>query len=101
MSPSFVLPVRPSGIWKRSRCTPAAPGAQHAKYRRAIDQAFAVLRDHPQIGRPRDDLCPGCRGFPVEQHVIYYDQPDDHTIFVRRILHARQDAKAALTDPRS
>lgn len=76
-------------------------GAQHAKYRRAIDQAFAVLRDHPQIGRPRDDLCPGCRGFPVEQHVIYYDQPDDHTIFVRRILHARQDAKAALTDPRS
>jgi plasmid stabilization system protein ParE len=37
----------------------------------------------------------------VEHHVIYYDQPDDSTIVVRRILHQRQDAGAAVIDPRS
>ena len=58
-----------------------------------------MLRDHPRIGRLRDDLFPGCRSVQVEQHVIYYDLPDDTTIFVRRILHARRDASAALRDP--
>jgi plasmid stabilization system protein ParE len=43
----------------------------------------------------------GCRDIHVEQHVIYYYQPDDATIVVRRILHQRQHAGVAVIDPRS
>jgi toxin ParE1/3/4 len=73
---------------------------QQAVYRAAIYQALDRLSWYPESGRPRDDLFPACRGLPVEQHVIYYYQPDDTTIIVRRILHQRQDAGAAVTDPR-
>jgi toxin ParE1/3/4 len=76
-------------------------GAQHASYRAAIDRAFTMLRAHPRLGQSRDDLYVGCRNLRVEHHVINYDQPDDATIVVRRILHQRQDAFAAVTDPRS
>lgn len=75
--------------------------AQLLAYEAAIYQTLDMLSRHPHAGRPRDDLFPGCRSFPTEQHVIYYDQPDASTILVRRILHARQDAGAAVTDPRT
>lgn len=73
--------------------------AQQAVYRAAIYQTLAMLARHPQAGRPRDDLFLGCRGLSIEQHVIYYHQPNDTTIVVRRILHQRQDASAAVQDP--
>ena len=72
---------------------------QQAIYRAAIYRMLDMLSQHPQAGRPRDDLFPGCRGIRVEQHVIYYHQPDASTIVVRRILHTRQDASAEVTDP--
>lgn len=65
----------------------------------SIDRALDMLSRHPHAGRSRDDLFPGCRGIQVEQHTIYYYQPNDTTIVVRRILHTRQDASAAVTDP--
>ena len=64
-------------------------------------EAFMMLREHPHAGRPRDDLFPGCRSVQVEQHVIYYHQPNATEIVVRRILHHRQDASAAVQEPRS
>lgn len=72
---------------------------QQAAYRAAIYRVLDILSRHPEAGRSRDDLFPGCRGLPVEQHVIYYYQPNDATIVVRRILHQRQDAGAAVRDP--
>ena len=78
-------------VWGRTR---------QESYRAALEKAFAMLRDHPRSGRPRDDLFPGCRSIQAGQHVIYYHQADA-TIVVRRILHSRQDASAALDEPAS
>lgn len=72
---------------------------QQLDYEAAIYQALDMLSRHPYAGRARDDLFPGCRGFQVEQHVIYYYQPDASTLVVRRILHGRQDASAAVSAP--
>lgn len=72
---------------------------RQASYRAALEGAFGMLQAYPQAGRPRDNLCPGCRSMHAEQHVIYYHQPDDTTIVVRRILHSRQDASAAVKAP--
>ncbi len=70
-------------------------------YEAAIYQALDKLSQNPHAGRLRDDVFPGCRSFPVEQHVIYYDQLNDTTIFVRKILHTRQDASTVVKDPDS
>ncbi|MBA3451378.1 MAG: type II toxin-antitoxin system RelE/ParE family toxin [Chloroflexia bacterium] len=72
---------------------------QQTVYRAVIYQMLEMLSQHPLAGGPRDDLFPGCRGMQIEQHVIYYYQPNDTTIVVRRILHSRQDASAAVQDP--
>jgi toxin ParE1/3/4 len=74
---------------------------QQSAYRAVIYQALDMLSRHPQAGRPRDDLFPGCRSIQVEQHVIYFHQPRAQEIDVLRILHHRQDASAAVQEPRS
>ena len=74
---------------------------QQATYETVLIQALEILSQHPRAGRPRDDLFPGCRGIQVEQHIIYYHQPDATNIVVRRILHSRQDASAAVQEPPS
>lgn len=74
---------------------------QQANYRTAIYQSLEMLSQHPQAGRPRDDRFPGCRSIQVEQHIIYFHQPRVGEIEVLRILHHRQDASAAVKDPRS
>jgi toxin ParE1/3/4 len=48
---------------------------QAETYEAAIARTLELLREHPQAGRPRDDLFPGCRSIQVEQHVIYFHQP--------------------------
>jgi toxin ParE1/3/4 len=74
---------------------------QSATYQTSIAQALSALPDHPQASRPRDDLFPGCRSIRVEHHVIYFHQPRAGEIDVLRILHHRQDASAAVQEPRS
>jgi toxin ParE1/3/4 len=68
-------------------------------YEAMIGRALDLLREHPRLGQPRDDLFPGCRSVQVEQHVIYYHQPQTTEIEVLRILHSRQDASAAVNEP--
>ena len=72
---------------------------QQATYETVMIQALEMLSQHPEAGRPRDDLFPGCRSAQVEQHVIYYHQPNAAEIVVQRILHHRQDASAAVQEP--
>ncbi|MEA2524608.1 MAG: toxin ParE1/3/4 [Thermomicrobiales bacterium] len=50
-----------------------------------------TLLDYPELGKPRDDLFPGCRNLLVERHIIFYRVTDDE-IVVSRLLHVRQDA---------
>src|SRR5690242_12797521 len=73
---------------------------QSAAYQAAITKTLSLLRNHPRLGHPRDDLLPGCRSINVEQHVIYY-QPQDREIVVLRILHGRQDPSDKVKEPRS
>ena len=74
---------------------------RQASYRAALERAFKLISEHPQLGRPRDDFFSGCRGLRVEQHVIYFHQPRPDEIEVLRILHQRQDTSAVVKDPRS
>jgi toxin ParE1/3/4 len=74
---------------------------RRVSYLAAFYRTLGRLFRYPAAGRPRDDLFLGCRDIHVEQHVIYYYQPDDATIVVRRILHQRQHAGVAVIDPRS
>jgi toxin ParE1/3/4 len=36
----------------------------------AITNRFHLLASYPRVGRGRDDLHPGLRGFPVDDYVI-------------------------------
>lgn len=63
---------------------------QALAYEAAIDRALDDVGSFPQIGRARDDLSPGYRSFPVEQHVIYYSVADI-AVTIIRILHAKMN----------
>ena len=59
-------------------------------YQAAITSGFERLRDHPAIGKARDDLETGLCAWPVEHHVIYY-RVSPGAIEIGRILHERAD----------
>lgn len=68
---------------------------QQARYLAALERGLLALLDHPEIGRPRDDLSPGSRVYLIEQHVAIYDLRGA-TLRVLRILHGRRDIARAL-----
>jgi hypothetical protein len=82
-----------------SCCTRGAPGAPANE--RGVEPRSSGLwtcfRDSPKPVA-RDDRFPGCRSLQVEQHVIYFCQPDPDEIEVIRILHQRQDAGVVVKD---
>lgn len=59
-------------------------------YEQAIDNALNKLAQHPTIGRQRADVYANVRSFPVEKHVVFYQQCDGG-IEIARILHQRMD----------
>lgn len=70
---------------------------QKDQYLAALDRALLRLGDFPQLGRARDDLHPGYRSLPIEQHIaIYTVLPTE--VYVLRILHGRMDARHAVQD---
>jgi toxin ParE1/3/4 len=54
-------------------------------YEAMIEKALEMLREHPRIGKVQDDLFPGCRSIRVEQHVVYYHQPQLDEVEIVRI----------------
>ena len=70
---------------------------QWETYEAALLRALVALSEHPFLGRARDDLRPGARSFPVEQHLILYEVFED-MVRVARIIHGRMDARRALPD---
>ena len=62
-----------------------------------INDAILMLAEHPEAGRPRDDLQTGLRYFPTGSYLIFYTV-DGRTLGIRRILHGARDIKAALFD---
>ena len=63
-------------------------------YDEAIQSALRGLTEHLELGKARDDLRPGLRCLPVEQHLILY-RITDQAISVQRVIHARQDIRRA------
>lgn len=55
-------------------------------YETAIDEAFETLRNHPRLGRLRDDLRLGLLSFPAEHHVIYYRIKPNALVDLLRVL---------------
>ena len=52
----------------------------------------------PETGRPRDEIAPGLRSFPVRPYVVFF-RPEDDTILVLRILHGRRDVDRVMREP--
>ena len=57
---------------------------------REITRRFAILRDHPHMGRQQDKLLINLRSFTVKNYVIFY-QPFDGGIEILRVLHGSRD----------
>lgn len=63
---------------------------QAVVYEAAFDEAYARLRENPEIGRERPEYGSGLRSLLVEHHLVYYRIKGD-LIEVTRILHERMD----------
>ena len=56
---------------------------------------FRLLGDNPHAGRPRDELRPGYRSFPVGEHLIFY-RIADPGIQILHVVHGRRDLERLL-----
>ena len=56
-----------------------------------------TLAEMPGMGRPRDDLAPNIRTFPLRNYLIIYREMSGG-IEVARVLSARQDYRRIFTD---
>jgi len=60
-----------------------------------IDEKCRLLAQMPGVGRKRDDLAPGLRGFPVGNYIIFYRAVQEG-IQVIRVLHGARDLPEVL-----
>ena len=68
---------------------------QQLAYNAALLRALELIGNNPHIGRAIDDVRPGYRAYPVEQHVLLYRIRGGRAS-VSRIIHSRMDARQAL-----
>ena len=55
-----------------------------------ITERFLLLSTWPRLGRARNDLRRGLRGFPVGDYVIFYRIARTDVV-IQRVLHGRRD----------
>lgn len=63
--------------------------------RRTVDlirSRLKVLESFPGAGRPRDELHPGLRSWPIDRYVVFYTS-DESEIRIVRILHGARDVQ--------
>lgn len=53
-------------------------------------QRFRTLADNPDVGRPRYELAPSLRSYPVGKYVVFY-RPFAHGIEIVRVLSGFRD----------
>jgi toxin ParE1/3/4 len=63
----------------------------------ALTSRFYLLATFPYIGRARDDLRPGLRGFPVGDYVILY-RIEAGDVLILHVLHGRRDIASLLRE---
>ena len=68
---------------------------QCGRYIRGLFERFDEIAAHPGLGRTRDELAPGVKSLPHEQHVIFYECLADDPCVVLRVLHGRRDVSSA------
>jgi len=74
-----------------ARYTRRTWGVKHARlYREEIELSIQKLALAPGLGRPREDLAPSVRSFPVARHVAFYVEREAE-IRVLRLLHPSMD----------
>jgi toxin ParE1/3/4 len=70
---------------------------QADKFIAILTEKFALLANHPFIGRDRSDMRDGIRSFPHKRYVIFYF-PTNYGIEVHRVLHGARDIPASFSD---
>jgi toxin ParE1/3/4 len=55
----------------------------------SITERFFLLARFPHMGRPRDDLRPGLRSFPIGRYVIVYRTESDDVLILHIVAAAR------------
>lgn len=81
------------GIWLH---TCEVWGARQAdKYLDDLDTGIARLKDHPGLGRARDEVRQGYRSLTINHHVIFYTV-ESGLIRIVRVLHAQMDPDSHL-----
>lgn len=58
-----------------------------------ITRRFAMLRDHPHMGRAQDELLVNLLSFTVKNYFIFY-QPFEGGVEILRVLHASRDIES-------
>ncbi len=64
---------------------------QRRAYMAKLEQALQDLAAFPELGRLRDDLAPGLRGYLAGEHIIYY-RAEPASITIVRVLHRKMDS---------
>ena len=88
------LTVRPQArrdlreIWSYTRRRWSREQAD--RYIARLRAAISELRNHPDLGRPSNEVRPGLLRRLAERHVIYFRVTDERLLVVR-ILHGRMD----------
>ena len=59
-------------------------------YVSALIDRFKWLAEHPQAGKPRDEIKPGYRSFPEGAHLVFYIVRDGW-IEIIGVVHQRMD----------
>ena len=61
----------------------------------AINDQFALLSQHPLLGRSRDDLRAGLRSITVGEYVVLY-RVEHEDVVVLHVLQGRRDIRSVL-----
>ncbi|RKT38009.1 type II toxin-antitoxin system RelE/ParE family toxin [Thiocapsa rosea] len=81
------------GIWRYSFTEWGE--AQADRYLAEIDAGIARLKEHPELGKSRDDLRAGYRSLRINQHVVFY-LVTPSVVRIVRVLHVRMDPDSHL-----
>lgn len=57
--------------------------ARTEQYLQELEQTFAFLAEYPEAARPRSEIDPPIRAYPLEAHMILYEIEGEDIVIVR------------------
>ena len=63
---------------------------QAVDYVQGFDGLFQKLLLNPELGKARDEIKPGLRSIPKDEHIVFYRVMENH-IRIVRVLHGSRD----------